>query len=233
MILRLLNIALLSVWAVFLVWLLTFGKSDLIRLLHPRLWWVLCIAVVVLVFFLISLIISHEQTEKKKSLLLEFPGILILLIPLLYFFVAKDARLDGSTLQNRIIQNDNGVYLNNLPSFEIFDDSESSDMFFSKILREPQKYEGQDVEIVCQSFVNEELPEKIAMCYRYMITCCAADALPAFIFLSHLEEFELKNNQWVKVNGPLSIIRNNEMEFPSVKIDTIEYVEEPAFPWAM
>jgi len=233
MMLRLLNILLLSAWAIFLAWLLTYGKSDLIRLLHPRLWWVLYIAVLVLMFFLASLIISFGQIEKKKSILFEFPGILILLIPIMYFFIAKEARLDGTSLQNRIIKNDNGVYLNNLPSFQLFDESKSGDMLFSKILREPKEYEDKVVEIVCQSFVDEKLPENTAMCYRYMITCCAADALPAFIFLRHQNELEIENDRWLKVSGPLSIIRNNDMEFPAVQVDSLEYVEEPAFPWAM
>lgn len=231
--LRLLNLVLLSLWAVFLVWLLTYGKSDLIRLLHPRLWWVLCIAAFVLLLFLVSLIIPYRQPEKRKSILFEFPGILILLIPFMYFFIAREARLDNTSLQNRIIINDDGVYLNNLPPFELFDGSGSGGISFSKILRQPKKYKDQDVEIVCQSFVDEKLPENTAMCYRYLITCCAADALPAFIFLSHQNEFEIENDRWVKVNGPLSIIRNNNIEFPSVKVDTLEYVEEPSFPWAM
>lgn len=233
MILRLLNIALLLIWVVFLFWLLTFGKNDLIRLIHPRLWWVLAIAVVVLILYAVSLCIHHGHTENKKTLPLELPGIVILLIPIMYFFTAKDARLDGTSLENRIIQNGSGFSHNSLPIFKSSEDSYSSELFFSKILREPEKYENQDVEIVCQSFVNEELPENIAMCYRYMITCCAADALPVFIFLSHQSDSVLENNKWVRVKGPLSIIRNNNMEFPSVEVNTFEYVKEPAFPWAL
>ena len=233
MVLRLFNIALLSLWATFLLWLLTYGKSDLIRLLHPRLWWVLSIAVVVLILFLVSLIFSREDSKQNKLALLELPGLLILAIPLLYFFIAKDARLDATSLHNRIIKNDNGAYQNTLPDFEVFGLSKSPEMLFSKILRDPKKYENQDVEVVCQSFVNEELPENTAMCYRFMITCCAADAMPAFIFLSHSDEQTIENNKWIKVNGPLSIIDNNGMEFPSVEAKSIEYVEEPAFPWAM
>ncbi len=230
--LRLINIVLLLVWAALLLWLITFGKSDLIRLLHPRLWWVLGVAVVVLSVFLLSLIISYRQTE-KKNLIMELPGVLILLIPIMYLAPATEARLDGSSLHNRIIKDDTGTYFNNLPSFEIFKESKSIDMSFAKILREPQEYEDQEVEVVCQSFVNEQLPENTAMCYRYFITCCAADALPAFIFLSHESELEIENNRWIKVNGPVSIIRNNDMEFPSVKVGSFEYVEEPFFPWAM
>lgn len=233
MILKILTIALLSVWTAFLVWLLSFGRGDLIRLLHPRLWWILGFASIVLILFLLSLIISHGHKESRNNLLFELPGIVILVIPLIFFFIAKEARLDATSLQNRLIQNDDGMYLHNLPSFEIFDESNANDMSFSKILRGPKKYENQDVEIVCQSFVNDKLPESTAMCYRYMITCCAADALPVFFFLSHQNTVEIENDRWIKVGGLLSIIRKNNMEFPSIKIDTLEYVEEPAFPWAM
>lgn len=233
MILRILNGILLFVWAFFLFWLLTYGKGDLIRLLHPRLWWVLGVAVAVLGLFLIALIIQKGHTKGERPLLLEIPGILTMLVPLLYFSLATEARLDGTSLQNRMIQGDNGMYLNSLPPFEIFDETQSSGMVFSKILRKPLDFEGQQVEVVCQSLVNEQLPQNIAMCYRYVITCCAADALPAFIFLSHTEETALENDRWVKINGPLSIIRNNGMEFPSITIEGVEYVEEPAFPWAM
>lgn len=233
MLLRALNIVLLGTWTAFLGWLLTYGRADLTRLLHPRLWWVLGVAVVVLLVFVVSLVLPGGQTEKKRSLALELPGALILLTPLIYFLIAKDARLDGTALHNRIIQNDSGIFLNNLPAFELFDDASSPAMAFSRILRDPEKYAGEDVELICQSFVSEELPQNTAMCYRYMITCCAADALPAFIFLQHPQELTIENDRWIKVNGQLSIISNNNMVFPSVEVSGFEYVEEPAFPWAM
>lgn len=233
MTLRSINITLLLLWTLFLLWLLTFGKNELIRLLHPRMWWVLGVAAVVLTFFLTSLIFTDRQAANRNSMFSELPAIAILLVPIMFFFIAKDARLDGSSLQNRIIMDDSGFYLNNLPPFQLFDDSKTSDMAFSRILREPQKYEGQDVEVVCQSFVDEQLPTNTAMCYRYLITCCAADALPAFIFLSHNDDVDIENNRWIKVGGSLSILKNNGMEFPSVEIKATEYVAEPSFPWAM
>lgn len=203
------------------------------RLLHPRLWWILCVAAVVLMAFSASIIISGTQAKSKRGMLFEIPGMLILLVPLLFFLLAKEARLDGTSLENRIIQNDHGVFLNTLPSVGIPDGSGSSDMSFSQVLRDPKKYENQDVEIVCQSYVHDQLPENTVMCYRYLITCCAADALPAFFFLEHPEKLEIKNNEWVKVKGPLSITHYDNMEFPTVNIDAVQYVAEPAFPWAI
>lgn len=233
MITRSLNITLLLVWALFLLWLLTFGQVDLVRLLHPRLWWVLGIAAGVLIFFLLSLVIPHGYKDKGNSLLIELPGALILVVPLLYFATAKDARLDAASLKNRMIQNESGMFLNNLPSIDIFDQSETGDMTFSKILKDPEKYQSQEVDVVCQSFVHENLPQNSVMCYRYLITCCAADALPAFLLVRHPEGVAIENNQWMKVNGSLSIVNYNDMETPTIDMTEFEYVEEPEFPWAM
>ena len=232
MFLKLLKIGLCLAWAVFLAWLLTYGKGELVRLLHPRLWWILGAAIVVLILFLVTLLSSLRIKGESKSLWVEMSSLCILFIPFLYFYLAKDARLDETSLQNRIIQNDDGVYLNLLPTFGIPEGSESEGMIFMKILRDPESYSGTEVEVTCQSFVSDTLPENTAMCFRYMITCCAADALPAFIFLQHEEE-SIENNQWIKVRGPVSIIENNGMKFPSVQAEEINYVEEPDFPWIM
>lgn len=233
MILRSLNILVILAWAIFLGLLLTYGGNDLVRLIHPRLWWVLGVAVAVLVLFLFSLITPSSKPDPNKSFLLELPSILILLVPIVYFSIAKEARLDGTSIQNRLTQTDNGMYLNNLPSTGLFNESDSTDMLFSKILRQPGKYENKEVEVVCQSFVNDKLPENIAMCYRYIITCCAADALPAFFFLRYQGELEIENDRWIRVNGPLSIIKKSKMEIPTIEVDVLEYVTEPDFPWAM
>jgi putative membrane protein len=232
MLLRVLNTALLLIWIAFLSWLLTFGKNDLIRLLHPRLWWILGFALVVLSLFVVSLITGRGQSA-KKSLLVELPGIAILLVPVFYFTIATDAKLDEASLHNRVIQDEDGFFLNNLPPLELFGESEFSNMTFSEILRAPEKYENQDVEVVCQSFVNDDLPENVAMCYRYLITCCAADALPVFFFLMHDDELEIENNRWIRVGGKFSTFSNNDMEFPSITVAGVEYVKEPTFPWAI
>lgn len=233
MVLKLIHIVLLVVWTAFIFWLLTMGRGDLIRLLHPRLWWVLAVAIVILLLFLASLIVPGGQSETRNPVLFELPGLMILLIPVLYFSLATNARLDGTTLENRLIQHDNGTFINNLPATGFMGDSEDNTMLFSRILRQPGKYEDKVVEVVCQSFVHEDLPENTAMCYRYLITCCAADALPAFIFLSHDSDLEIKNNRWIQVKGPLSVIKRENMEFPSVNVDSLGYVKEPDFPWAL
>ena len=233
MILRIFNLLILCCWAALLGWLLTFGKSDLIRLIHPRLWWILGVGVVVLILFIVSLFTSSLKEVNKRFFLFELPSFLILLVPLAYITLAKDARLDSSSIQSRLSQAGDGMLQNALPSFSAPGGFNSIDMMFSKVIHQPQKYENEEVEVVCQSFTNEQLPENIAMCYRYMITCCAADALPVFLFLQYTESVDVESDRWVKVKGLVSIIKNDQVEVPAVKVDTIEYVEEPDFPWAM
>lgn len=232
MILSWFKILVLVVWLLFLGWLLSYGKNDLVRLLHPRLWWILYAAFWVLLIYLVAFWRKGDWGKQKGSLL-ELPGLLILLVPVLYFLHAKDARLDGATLQNRIIANDNGIYLHVPPFLPGAGDGSADEMVFSKIFRDPKEYLEEEVEVVCQSFVHEDLPENTAMCYRYLITCCAADAMPIFLILKETEGHALENDRWVKVTGPLSLHHNNGVDFPAIRLKKAEYVKEPSFPWAM
>ncbi len=232
MMLRLLHLGMITVWALFLGWLLSYGRADLMHLIHPRLWWIIGLGVAVLCLFIISIVKSFSKPSQNKSSFLELPSLLVLLVPLVFFLLAKDARLSGVAAQNRFAKTDNGMYLNtSLPS-EPASTPESKQLPFSQIIREPEKYENQEVEIICQSFGNEKLPENTMICYRYLITCCAADALPVFVFLTDINKQEIEYHRWIKVTGPFSLQENFERKFPTVKVDQWKYVEEPDFPWA-
>lgn len=233
MVLRLLHIAMVTVWALFLGWLLSFGRDDLMRLIHPRLWWILGVGVVVLCLFLISLVKSLPKAPGAKSAFLELPSLLVLLVPLAFFMLAKDARLGGVAAENRFAKTEDGMYVNTIPPAELLEETETDSLSFSKVVRQPEAYVDRDVSIVCQSYSSEKLPENTMMCYRYLITCCAADALPVFIFLTDLDGRQIDLHQWIEVKGPLSIEEKFGKEFPTVKLDSFEYVEEPDFPWAL
>jgi hypothetical protein len=64
--------------------------------------------------------------------------------------------------------------------------------------------------------------------YRFVITCCVADAVPATALLegsqTGLEE------QWVRLRGRLSFTGATQ-DIPQLSVDSIEPVAEPANPY--
>jgi putative membrane protein len=253
MIFKVFKIVVLIIWSLFLAWLITFGRNDLARLLHPRLWWlVVCGSVVFFIFFLRQ-VVSFKNSFSNPDLALQLPSLLILLLPILFFYRGSDVRFNVDTFRTRTVQTTDGSYLNSMSKqveeteepAEKGDDTleslanedlaegvaESKEVQLTQLYRQYDEYLGKEVEVVCQTFVDKELPENIAMCYRYLIACCAADAQPLFIFLHYPESLTIENDKWIRTRGKVSVFAKNNANMPELQIEQVTYVEEPAFPY--
>ena len=230
------KIALLAVWAFFFGWLVTMGQKDLARLLHPNLWWlVVCASVILTLFLLVNL--RRQVTEDRQSSSTEkWSSLFILLVPLLYFIHAQSARFNTDTLTTRILQTEDGFVQGSFEervAAEIKEyEEENKEVSITKLYMQAQKYTGKEVEVVCQSWVDERLPDNLIMCYRYLITCCAADARPVFIFVNPPKDTTVDTDKWLRVKGTVSLTGEAGKEVPTIAPDSIIYVEEPKFPYA-
>ncbi len=230
---KIVKIVLLGVWASFFIWLVSPGQKHLARLLHPNLWWlVICAAVILLIFLAVHCrrLVTGRQ---NITFLWQGPSLIILLVPLLFFFQFQNARFDADTFSKRSISTAEGFRQGEMMPSGAKEESGSSDIPLTQLFFNNDKYLGKEVEAVCRTFVNDRLPQGIAMCYRYVMTCCAADARPIFIFIEHPEEMVIENDKWVSVKGILSMKKNSEIEVPVISAESLEYVEEPLFPYLL
>ncbi|KAF0189835.1 MAG: hypothetical protein FD168_133 [Desulfobulbaceae bacterium] len=241
-VLQIVKIIILAAWAAFFGWLVTFGQQQLGRLLHPSLWWLVGAATVVLILFLAVNLCRQLPAAQQGDGWLKWPALLILLVPLLYFIPAQSSRFGAETLAKRGIQTTAGFIPQAVNSeAEESDDKgyppplparkANTDTPLTRLSMEPQNYEGKEVEIVCQTFVDERLPADLFMCYRYLISCCAADALPVFVFVKYPEARSIKSDQWIRAKGAFSRIENAQIMVPSIQTEKVEYIDEPPFPY--
>lgn len=239
--LQICKIVILGSWACFFVWLASYGQRSLGRLLHPSLWWLIITAAIILALFLAVNLRRRIVTAQQDYFWLRWPALLILLVPLLYFFPAQNGRFNADTLAKRGVQTESGFVAGNLSSTPSTDTSypplldkkeAPTDIPLTKLTMSPQEYQGKEVEVVCKTFSDERLPQDLFMCYRYLITCCAADAMPVFLFIKHPEARSIKNDVWIRANGPFSLIENAKGQMvPSIQTDTVLFIDEPAFPY--
>ncbi len=239
--LQLMKIGILAAWTAFFGWLVSLGQNQLGRLLHPSLWWLVGAATVVLLLFLAVNLRRQLPLADQGKGWLKWPALLILLVPLLYFITARNGRFDAATLAKRAIQTPSGFVPQSINTGAGDDDSgyppllppkkTAADIPLTRLSREPENYEGKEVEIVCKTFVDQRLPDDLFMCYRYLITCCAADALPVFVFVKYPEARSIKNDQWIRAKGPFSRIENASITVPSIQTEMVEYIPEPPFPF--
>lgn len=236
MVKKMLQTIILGSWTVFLIWLLSAGQRQLAKLLHPNLWWLLHGAVFVLVLFILSQYKRQNTSTNPQTSLLQIPAYLILFLPILFYLPAKTSQLDSASFEKRSLITDNRILPSKTTSGQILsdnpDEQANSDTSLTQLNFNFKNYEGKEVEVVCRTYLNDRLPEKRIMCYRFLITCCAADARPIFIFLQPPDDTTIEHDKWIKATGILNSIRYAEHDLPSLTAETIEYVEEPLFPYA-
>lgn len=263
-------------WAVFLGWLVSWGRLDLAHFLHPRLWWIVAAGAVVLAFFFLATIGGIRRNSSTLSSA-ELSGIVVLFVPLLFFPVARHAQLDSRGLEERLSSSrnaypakvqvqkrerpvaenpadsfqeedtwggDNGGGLPLTPpvdsynplSVQALNDAvkEASETPLSSIVFQREEYDGKRVTLICKTAESKSLPTLppgIVLCYRYLITCCIADALPIYLLVQPQEKNVPDSDRWVKLVGTISYIPFNGEEIPMMLPDSLQYVPEPAFPW--
>lgn len=229
------RLLLLAIWGTFFLWLLTLGKQHLARLLHPGLWWLVGCGAAIFALFLFASFRSRDR-RPRQALYMELTSLLVMLVPLLFFFHVRTARFNEVTLATRTVNSDTMLRMKEFEveaARQIAEEIGEGETPLTSLFFEADKYEGKEVEVVCQTFVNEQLPEHRVMCYRYLITCCAADAQPIFVFINteNMEEL-VAGERWVKVRGSVALMGEKNKKVIAITPDLLEYVEEPTFPYA-
>ncbi|AGF77605.1 TIGR03943 family protein [Desulfocapsa sulfexigens DSM 10523] len=230
------KLCLLGIWALFFCWLVTLGQKNLAMLLHPSLWWLVASGTVILILFLLVTMKRQIAESRQGSLAIQWPSLLILLLPLLYFTQVQSARFNSSTFTSRILQTEDGFFQGSFDEQVAAEirayEKANKEVGLTELLMHAEKYTGKEVEVVCQTFVDGRLPDNLVMCYRYLMTCCAADARPIFIFIDPPEGTNVENDKWVKVKGTVTTVTGTPgMEVPAVIPDSILYVKEPKYPY--
>jgi len=225
------KILILAIWTCFFAWMVSMGRNHLARLLHLDLWWlVICAAVILVVFFAVNC--RKPATRRQGSLFFwQWPSLTILLVPILFFFQFQDARFDGGTFKKRSISTEEGFLQGEGVASQQQEEYDEMDIPVTQLNFNSGKYLGKEVRVVCQTHVDDRLPKGIAMCYRYLMTCCAADARPVFVFIEHPENVAIEKDKWISAKGILSMTKNSGLEIPTISSASVEYVQEPSFPF--
>ncbi len=239
MLTRLLQAAIMAVWAVFFLWLFAVDQPTLARLLHPRLWWLVLGGAMVLII-LCGLALSRLRIPPAKPLRWTWPTYLALLVPLCYFWPMQAARFNSQTFFDRATspieatiaeEDEEANQIGPSPTDTSTNDTAPIEASFSQIVQDPQQFAGRKVEVLCQTLTDPRLPEDQFICYRFRITCCAADAQPVFVFVNRQGFPTPAKDAWVRVQGKLSTHRVDNITFPLLQAERVQQEAEPSFPF--
>lgn len=186
---------------------------------------------------------------------------LILLIPLIYLITMPYNTLGNSAFRNRFIGQTTLPIHSNFSQKQMAapEQKEANDtqpdkwekasedtkaqaspkeLTILEILLNPQPYHGHQVTITGMLMHDESLKQyfggKDIIIYRFLITCCAADAQPLAIGLDLNQKTSIKNinnGGWVQATGIFELRNIKSRPVPFIKNATLQMVEQPAIPY--
>lgn len=104
------------------------------------------------------------------------------------------------------------------------------------IYDDPEKYMGKNVMIKGMvhkddAEITDKFGSEVFLLYRFVITCCAADAIPAGMLVDAADCSSYHEGDWIAVQGTFIAIKKDEENIPMIKAPTITKINAPENPY--
>ncbi len=171
-----------------------------------------------------------EYTRKNISLVL-----LILIITLALIIPPK--ALTKITVQNRLGDlNSIGAdisFSNQEKAFNFGTDKYTMKDWAIEFNRNPNldDYVGKKVNVTGFVFKPDYLDSNQFLISRFVVRCCAVDAVPTGIIVVNNSQEEFKDDDWLEIKGIFEITETNNQKEIAIKPDSIKKISEPANPY--
>lgn len=238
-----------AVWTGFLIYLL--ASRRYVAFLRPEFGLLLAVAHFIAMGFMLAAMIRPKTAEMDAPAVLRT---LVLLVPVLYSMATPDTMLGNQAFKKRFIGTNNGAMSRQGPSglssqrsannpdsmqppgkIEGIQQETLQERTILEILRNPNLFKGQRVIITGMILRDEKLKQHFGVrdtaVYRFLINCCAADALPLVIALDSDQTGAFADDKWVQVDGIFDLQQINGKPVPMVSNPLIKPVKAPAVPY--
>jgi len=214
-------------WMAALAWLLFSGRYR--AFLRPGFWFVLVLACgVLLLFATVTLLGTIDQGHGLRR-----PGrwirFALLVLPLLYVIEARNVSLGSYAFENRSAAV--GAIGNIRASRSAEEIGKDNNLTPLEILQYFKEYEGKRIVTEGMVYTGEDVPEQHFLVFRFLMICCAADALPAGALVAYENAVGFQKDSWVRVEGILGLKSMGNFVLPHIQAEKITPIDPPEFPY--
>jgi uncharacterized repeat protein (TIGR03943 family) len=234
-------------WTAYLVYLL--ASQRYIVFLRPEFGLLLALAHFIALAFLLAAVTRSDKAAVDLSRILRA---LVLLVPIVYAVVMPDTKLGQQAFKARFVGTANGSVRQGPAALSSQGAKKPPDSppamgdpsagqgrppekTILELYQNPNLYKGHRVVVTGMMMHDEQLKPhfggRATAVYRFLITCCAADALPLAIALDGNLTDAFANDQWVAVEGVFDIERIKDKPVPLITELRIKPVKAPTIPY--
>ena len=215
-------------WTGTYIWLLDTGNYR--NFLQPKLLPFLIFGTVIFLALTLSWFMRRGVHLHKFSPAGHLVRSFIILVPLFYLGSSHDKSLTTHALEKRgLVRPETDVSDTNQ---EIDDDQPeivtSGEMLnLLEVTRGLRSLQGKKVTTMGMVAQSEEIPRAYYVLFQFVISCCAADAQPAWVLLRPRQPLSTKESSWVQVAGELTISTINGKKYPVISPEYIKAIPPP------
>jgi uncharacterized repeat protein (TIGR03943 family) len=208
------------------------GKYALF--IRAQLWPLLLGSAIMLILFLAAMILRPGGRGKISGA--SWLRGLMLLLPLFYMANlltgSAAAGLNSFALQKRSLGIDNAsdsqafLFKTSGPA-----PSTKGVLSLAYIATHTDQLMGAHVQTIGRFFHDEMMAPNNGVIYRFVVFCCAADALPEEAVIHSSDLYKVKNDDWVLVGGTVRTTQHNGAQVPFLQVEKLEKIPAPESPY--
>jgi putative membrane protein len=208
-------------------WLIVTGNDT--AFLHPRFRPFLLAGFLLLAVFVVVIVQRPRRHYRGWSLANHFAQVLVLAMPLLFLVFSMDQGMGAHALTRKYTGTEQQTLARLLKKGETkpLDESGTPTLTLLEIARRMNQLDGKPVITEGLVYRPAIMPPNHLTLFRFAIFCCAADALPVWLFVENANVTAFDDENWIRVYGTLTIVNFNGTDVPVIRADTIEKKTAP------
>jgi putative membrane protein len=235
---RWLSTMLFGIWAAALIYLLASQRYT--AFLRPGFGLLLALAHFIAMGFMIAALPGERPARLDFNAALRA---VVLLVPIIYLMSMPAAMLGSRAFTNRFVgpsgmtaKRADGPAMTGPPTPSAQGMRRSDrELTILDLMLNPEWFDGRRVAFTGMMLHDEQLAKEFGgrktVVYRFLINCCAADALPLAVAVDSDQAGNVANDQWVRVAGVFHLHQIDDGQVPMVEDAAVDPVEAPSFPY--
>ena len=224
-----------TIWSAGLAALLLLGRYSLF--IRAQLWPLLLGTLLMFVLFLVAMGIRRRRGASATAA--AWARSLLLLLPLAYVFPlmsrASASGLNSFALQKRSLGLSSGLDSSfesangPLPTSSV--NAEGETVSIGVLARHFRKLSGKHVITDGRIYHDDSVAGGQLQIYRFVVVCCAADAMPVQVVVKGADSAAFKNDQWVRVEGTVGSMQQDGAAVPVINATRVIPIAAPPEPY--